>query len=84
MLGLKSFHTAAVTFSGVELAHRIRKCQFTLAYERKGRALSLGHFPYVPLESAWARRHAARHFLEAGVDPASQREALRRISVDGV
>ena len=41
MLGLKSFRTAAVTFSGIELAHRIRKRQFTLAYERKGRALSL-------------------------------------------
>src|SRR5262249_51965547 len=41
MLGLKSFHTAAVTFSGIELAHRIRKRQFTLAYERRGRALSL-------------------------------------------
>src|SRR5215831_4975927 len=41
MLGLKSFHTAAVTFSGIELAHRIRKRQFTLADERKGRALSL-------------------------------------------
>jgi hypothetical protein len=41
MLGLKSFHTAAVTFSGIELAHQIRKRQFTLAYERKGRALSL-------------------------------------------
>ena len=168
MLGLKSFHTAAVTFSGIELAHRIRKRQFTLAYERRGRALSLkdlwdqalsaqrfsdgldssppplmhqisrrsrprlrarhggngvvryrrrvhfgqslylqvmptgrrywhycyrfegrqkqlslGRFPYVPVESAWARRHAARHFLEAGVDPAGQKEALRRISVDG-
>jgi hypothetical protein len=169
MLGLKSFPTAAVTFSGIELAHRIRKRQFTLAYERQGRTrslkdlwdqalsgrsfsdslensprplmhqisrrshprsragrgrnrvvryrrrvsfgqslylqvmptgrrywhyryrfegrekqLSLGRFPYVPVESAWARRHAARHFLDAGVDPASQREALRRISVDGV
>src|SRR5262249_57500866 len=41
MLGLKSFHTAAVTFSGIELAHRIRKRQFTLAYERRRRALSL-------------------------------------------
>jgi transposase-like protein len=41
MLGLKSFHTAAVTFSGIELAHRIRKRQFTLAYEHQGRALSL-------------------------------------------
>ena len=41
MLGLKSFRTAAVTFSGIELAHRIRKRQFTLAYEHHGRALSL-------------------------------------------
>ena len=154
MLGLKSLHTAAVTFLGLELAHRIRKRQFTLAYKPDGRALSLkdlwdqalsgesfsdsldtsppplmhqisrrapprlrarrsrngvvryrrresfgqslylqvtptgrrywhfryrfegqekqlslGRYPYVPVESAWARRHAARHLLEAGVDP---------------
>ena len=169
MLGLKSFHTAAVTFSGIELAHRIRKRQFTLAYERQGRTLSLkdlwdqalsgknfsvslersppplmhqisrrspprrrarevrtgvvryrrrvsfgqslylqvmptghrywhyryrsegrqkqlslGRYPYVPIESARARRHAARQLLEAGVDPAGQKQALRRISVDAV
>jgi transposase-like protein len=168
MLGLKYFDTAAVTLAGIELAHRIRKRQFTLAYEREGRLLSLkdlwdqalsgkgfsdsfedsppllmhqisrrspprrrarrrnglvryrrkvsfgqslylqvspngrrywhyryrfggrekqlslGRFPYVPVESAWARRHAARHFLEAGVDPAGQKEALRRIIADGV
>lgn len=41
MLGLKSFRTAAVTFSGIELAHRIRKRQFAVAYERNGRTLSL-------------------------------------------
>lgn len=41
MLALKSFPTAAVTFSGIELAHRIHKRQFALAYERDGRALSL-------------------------------------------
>jgi DDE domain/Arm DNA-binding domain len=169
MLELKSFHTAAVTFLGLELAHRIRKRQFTLAYSRNGHALSLkdlwdqalsgenlshsldtsppplmhrisrrarprlrarrdsngvvryrrrvsfgqslylqvspkgrrywhyryrfggrekqlslGRFPYVPLESAWARRHAAQSFLEAGVDPGSQKQALRRIFVDSV
>ena len=32
---------SAELIDGIELAHRIRKCQFTLAYERKGRALSL-------------------------------------------
>jgi transposase-like protein len=157
MLGLKSFHTAAVTFSGIELAHRIRKRQFTVAYERKGRVLSLknlwdqalsgksfldsvdhcppplmrqisrrsrpprrarrgrndvvryrrrvsfgqslyfqvspkgrrywhyryrfegrqrqlslGRFPYVPVESAWARRHAARHCLKRASIPAAR------------
>jgi transposase-like protein len=41
MLGLKSFATAAVTFAGVELAHRIRKRQFTIPYEVNGGALSL-------------------------------------------
>ena len=41
MLALKSFRTAAVTFSGIELAHRIHKRPFAVAYEREGRALSL-------------------------------------------
>ena len=30
MLGLKSFNTAAITIAGIELAHRIRKGQFSL------------------------------------------------------
>lgn len=30
MLGLKSFRTAAITLAGIELAHRIRKRQFSL------------------------------------------------------
>jgi hypothetical protein len=41
MLGFKSFRTAAITFSGIELAHRIRKGQFALPYERDGRTVSL-------------------------------------------
>ena len=41
MLGLKSFATAAVTLSGVELAHRIRKRQFTVPYEHSDGVLSL-------------------------------------------
>lgn len=31
MLGFKSFRTAAITLSGIELAHRIRKQQFSFA-----------------------------------------------------
>jgi len=50
--------------------------------EGREKQLSLGRYPYVPIESARARRHAARHFLEAGVDSAGQKQALRRISVE--
>jgi hypothetical protein len=157
MLGLKSFGTAAVTLSGIELAHRIRKRQFTLPFKHDGRALSLrelwdqalshqgvwetpertelplthqisiqssparlrgrrarsavvryarmisfghslyllvmpngrsgwrfryrfqgrekmmslGRYPEVPTESAWARHHAARKLLALGVDSAA-------------
>jgi hypothetical protein len=41
MLGLKSFHSAAVTLAGVELAHRIRKGQYLLPLRHHGRASSL-------------------------------------------
>jgi transposase-like protein len=39
MLSLKTFRTAAITLSGIELAHRIRKRQFSLG--RDGRTSSL-------------------------------------------
>ena len=41
MLGLKSFKTAAICFSGVELAHRIRKQQFSLGHREPHNLLSL-------------------------------------------
>jgi transposase-like protein len=47
MLGLKSFKTAAVTLAGVELAHRIRKRQFSF-----GRGASRWH---PSLKEMWAR-----------------------------
>jgi transposase-like protein len=47
MLALKSFRTAAVTLAGVELAHRIRKGQFSL---RAGAATGLSSFRHL-----WAR-----------------------------
>ena len=53
-------------------------------FEGLQKQLSLGRYPYVPIESARARRHAPRQLLEAGVDPAGQKQALRRISVDAV
>jgi hypothetical protein len=61
-----------------------RYWHYRYQFEGREKLISLGCYRDVPLESARARRHAARQFLEAGVDPASQREALRRISVDGI
>jgi hypothetical protein len=42
MLALKSFRTAAITLAGVELAHRIRKRQFSFG-RRAGRFCSPKH-----------------------------------------
>lgn len=41
MLGLKSFRTAAITLAGIELAHRIRKRQFSLPSRAGDRTDSL-------------------------------------------
>ena len=41
MLGLKSFHSAAITLAGIELAHRIRKQQYSLPMAASERAGSL-------------------------------------------
>lgn len=41
MLGLKSFRSAAITLAGIELAHRIRKGQYSLTLEHDVRASSL-------------------------------------------
>lgn len=41
MLGLKSYRSAATTFAGIELAHRIRKGQFSMPVEVQGRTSTL-------------------------------------------
>jgi transposase-like protein len=41
MLGFKSFRTAEIILAGIELAHRIHKQQFSLAYKPSGTACSL-------------------------------------------
>jgi transposase-like protein len=51
MLALKSFRTAAVTFAGVELAHRIRKRQFSFGRGRPSRFCSI--------KDLWARALAS-------------------------
>lgn len=55
--GLKSFPTAAVTFLGIELGHRIRKRQFTLAYERQDRTRSL--------KDLWDQALSGKSFLDS-------------------
>lgn len=47
MLAMKSFRSAATTLAGVELAHRIRKSQFTFGARGPQQFSSLKH--------AWAR-----------------------------
>jgi len=41
MLGLKSFRSAAITLAGIELAHRIRKQQYSVRSGANGRTRSL-------------------------------------------
>jgi transposase-like protein len=41
MLGLKSFRSAAITLAGIELAHRIRKRQYSVPMGEGGKARSL-------------------------------------------
>ena len=41
MLGLKSFRSAAITLAGIELAHRIRKQQYSVHSKATGRTRSL-------------------------------------------
>jgi len=44
MLGLKSFRSAAITLAGIELAHRVRKQQYSLLSGLPGRVRSLKEF----------------------------------------
>jgi transposase-like protein len=73
MLGLKSLRTAVATLSGIELAHRIRKRQFTLAYEHRGRALSL--------KELWDQALSGKNpsgSLQDSQDPLTHRTSIRR------
>ena len=39
MMGFKSFRSAAITLAGIELAHQIRKRQFSFGRQRRARSL---------------------------------------------
>jgi len=68
MLAMKSFRTAAITLAGVELAHRIRKRQFTVG--------SRGPHQFSSLKHAWALA------LVCDDDAAAWRETIRRLTFD--
>jgi DDE domain len=68
MLAMKSFRTAATTLAGVELAHRIRKSQFTFGARSPRQFSSLKH--------AWARA------LMCNDDGLAARETVRRVTFD--
>jgi transposase-like protein len=68
MLAMKSFRTAATTLAGVELAHRIRKGQFTFGPR--------GPHQFSSLKHAWARA------LMCNDDVLTVRETVRRITFD--
>jgi transposase-like protein len=73
MLGFKSFRTAAITLAGIELAHRIHKQQFSLAYNRSGTACSL--------KELWDRVLAQEPELlcpESAGTPPMHRNSIRR------
>ena len=58
MLGLKSFRSAATTLAGIELAHRIRKQQYSLPMGQIGRVRSL--------KDSWAAALASSSLPQRG------------------
>jgi hypothetical protein len=59
-----------------------RGWRFRYRFEGREKMISLGRYPEVPPESAWARHRAARQLLALGVDPVCRRQTLRRISTE--
>ncbi|MBK9252655.1 MAG: IS6 family transposase [Proteobacteria bacterium] len=86
MLGLKSFRSAAITLAGIELAHRIRKQQFSLPSDARHQPGSLkdlwdlalrtdGAIPYPMLEGL-AQAANAPELKQRIRQPAARRELL--------
>jgi DDE domain/Arm DNA-binding domain len=75
MLALKTFRTAAVTLAGVELAHRIRKAQFTL-----GSAIPSGLSSFEPLWVCALKRRDASALARSGeVQPPMHQNSTVRL-----
>ena len=50
--------------------------RYAYRFARKYKTLSLGIYPYVPLERARSRHEFARHLLSHGFDPSALKAAL--------
>jgi transposase-like protein len=74
MLALKSFRTAAVTLAGVELAHRIRKGQFSL---RSGAATGLSSFKHLWARALKRRGAQAQACSDQAQPPTQQNSPVR-------
>ena len=59
-----------------------RHWRYRYHFRGREKMMSLGSYPEVPTESAWARHRAARQLLAWGIDPVSRRNALRQISTE--
>jgi hypothetical protein len=63
MLGLKTFNTARIRLAGIELAHRIRKGQFSLADQILGQPSlkTLWEFALYPHKTTFVRHAVPTH-----------------------
>jgi hypothetical protein len=55
--------------------------RYIYRYDKKRKSLALGTCPVVPVEVARARHQVARELLAVGVDPATRRKELRRVTL---
>jgi hypothetical protein len=55
--------------------------RFTYSFGGKGKTLSLGTYPLIPLNLARQRRDAARRLVAEGIDPSAQRRAEREETI---
>jgi hypothetical protein len=77
MLSLKTFRTAAITLAGVELAHRIRKGQFSLRPGVTPELSSLKH-----LWTHALKRRDARRLPRSRLQPPMQQNSKIRLQTD--
>jgi transposase-like protein len=84
MLALKSFPTAAITLAGVELAHRIRKGQFSFGSDTPTESLSLRHLWNRGLEQPGDVANSKRRRRNATRPPMHQNSGGRLLTEEDV